>query len=172
MIQLVRMAWFHPFGINPRHPVMSTDLPTQKDRMDVLATANLELDSIIAERRIQTALQKAIPAASINTFDIGDEVLVYREKTDLWEGPYKISALDDKIVTISIKNETKRFSIHQVNKYIAGNMPSSFPTEIETMLSSMSRGEQMTDSVSKSYISEIIKDGDPRNPMFAEAKTK
>jgi hypothetical protein len=160
------------FGINPRHPVMSTDLPTQKERMDVLATANSEMNSIIAERRIQTALQKAIPAASLNTFDIGDEVLVYREKTDLWEGPYKISALDDKIVTISIKNEAKRFSIHQVKKYIAGNMPSSFPTEIETMLSSMSRGEPMKDTVSKSYISEIIKDGDPRIPMFAEAKTK
>jgi hypothetical protein len=59
-----------------------------------------------------------------------------------------------------------------VRKYIAGNMPSSFPTEIETMLSSISRGEQMTDSVSKSNISEIVKDGDPRTPMFAEAKTK
>jgi hypothetical protein len=66
------------FGINPRHPVMGTDLPTQKERLDVLATTNSEMNSIIAERRIQTALQKAIPAASLNTFDIGDEVLVYR----------------------------------------------------------------------------------------------
>jgi hypothetical protein len=160
------------FGINPRHPVMSTDLPTQKERMNVLATANSEMNSIIAESRIQTALQKAIPAASINTVDIGDEVLVYREKADIWEGPYKISALDDKIETLSIKNEAKRFSIHQVKKYIAGNAPSSFPTEIETMLSSISRGEQMKDKFSKSYISEIIKNGDPRIPMFSEAKNK
>jgi hypothetical protein len=59
-----------------------------------------------------------------------------------------------------------------LKKYIAGNMPSFFPTEIETMLSSMSRGEQMKDSVSNSYISEISKDDDPRIPMFAESKTK
>jgi hypothetical protein len=94
---------------------MSTDLQTQKERMDVLATADSEMNSIIAERRIQTALKKAIPAANLNTLDIGDKAPVYREKADLWEGPYKISALEDKIVTVSIKDTAKRFSIHQVN---------------------------------------------------------
>jgi hypothetical protein len=96
----------------------------------------------------------------------------YREKTNLWEGPYNISALEDKIVTVSIKNEAKRSSIHQVKKYIAVNVMSTFKYETETMLSSLSRTEKIKDSVRKSFISEIIKDGDPRIPMFAEAKTK
>jgi hypothetical protein len=68
------------FGTKPRHTVMRTYVPTQKERMDVLATANLEMNTIVAERRIQTALLKAIPAASLNILDIGDEVLVYIQR--------------------------------------------------------------------------------------------
>ena len=40
------------FGITPRFPIISSDLPTQKERMDILRSAQMEMNAIIAERRI------------------------------------------------------------------------------------------------------------------------
>ena len=39
-------------GITPRFPIISSDLPTQKERMDILRSAQTEMNGIIAERRI------------------------------------------------------------------------------------------------------------------------
>lgn len=47
------------FGIIPRFTIISTKLATQKGRMNVLATARAEMESIVTRKRIYTAFQKA-----------------------------------------------------------------------------------------------------------------
>jgi hypothetical protein len=161
------------FGISPRHQVLSTNLPTQQERMKVLATANAEMNSIIAERRILTALQKSIPAASVHSFDIGDEVLVFRERTDSWEGPYRVTAIEGKIVTIFIKDAEKRFSAHQVKIFVRNEDQTSFSKELQTMFSaSRSHPRPVTPPVNNTYLTEVIHPGDPRACMFSDAKQK
>jgi hypothetical protein len=44
------------FGFIPRYPALNTELPKQKVRMEVIAAAQMAMNSIIAERRIATAL--------------------------------------------------------------------------------------------------------------------
>jgi hypothetical protein len=46
------------FGVTPRYPALRTDLPNQKERMGVISTAQKEIKTIIAERRITTALEQ------------------------------------------------------------------------------------------------------------------
>lgn len=40
------------FGILPRFPMLSTDLPNQKSRMEAIESAQAEISLIVAERRV------------------------------------------------------------------------------------------------------------------------
>jgi hypothetical protein len=88
------------FGVTPRYPALSTELPNQKERMEVITAAQQEMNSIIAERRITTALNKNVPSAVDYISEIGSEVLVFREKENSWTGPFIDVKIDDKIITI------------------------------------------------------------------------
>jgi transposase InsO family protein len=48
------------FGVTPRYPALSKELPNQKERMEVISAAQREINSIIVELRIATALNKNI----------------------------------------------------------------------------------------------------------------
>jgi hypothetical protein len=52
------------FGIIPRFPIISTNLPDQKERMRILQVAQAETNTIVAERRLVTALRAQIPASA------------------------------------------------------------------------------------------------------------
>ena len=52
------------FGIIPRFPIISTHLPTHRERMKALSEAQLEMNSIISERRIAKILHRNIPQAT------------------------------------------------------------------------------------------------------------
>jgi hypothetical protein len=66
------------FGVTPRYPALSTELPNQKERMDFISAAQQVKNSIIVERRRTTALNKSVPSAVDYVFEIGSEVLVFR----------------------------------------------------------------------------------------------
>ena len=74
-------------GIVPIFPILNTNLPQQQERMKALITARQEMNSIIAERRVTTALQKSFPSSIDRVYKKGDEILVFREKTKRWTGP-------------------------------------------------------------------------------------
>ena len=67
------------FGTIPRFPIISTDFPSQKERMEALSKAQMEMNSIVAERRVLAALTRNIPPAGKYTYILGEEVLVYSE---------------------------------------------------------------------------------------------
>ena len=80
---------FINYGINPRFPIISTELPIHEERRRLLVSAQIEMNAIIAERRIQAALTRQIPPAAHRVYQLGDEVLVFSEIDKNWLGPFK-----------------------------------------------------------------------------------
>lgn len=52
------------FGITTRFPIISTELPKQQERMEALSKAQMEMNSIIAERRGLATLTRDIKPAA------------------------------------------------------------------------------------------------------------
>lgn len=72
MTQYVKMVSYHldpykyVFGITPIFQIINSNLPQQKERMEIMAKSQSEMNSIIAERKIKSALTKEIsPAVDI-----------------------------------------------------------------------------------------------------------
>lgn len=63
----------------PCFPILNSDLPQQKERMEALKTAQAEMSLIIAERRVLEALIEYIPSTADRIFRWEEEVLVYSE---------------------------------------------------------------------------------------------
>lgn len=74
------------FGLIPRFPIIATDMPTQSERMVVLATARAEMEQSVAARLIEQALRHHVPNAADRVCSTGKEVLVCRELIDEWKG--------------------------------------------------------------------------------------
>jgi transposase InsO family protein len=109
------------FGVIPRYPALNTELPNQKVRMEVIAAAQMEMNSIIAERRIATALAKNIPSAAEHGYAVEDEVLAFLEKESSWTGPFKVFAIADKILTIQSTGGKYKydFNIQQLKPFVS-----------------------------------------------------
>lgn len=55
------------------------------------------METIVAQRRIATALLRKIPLATLQVFTAGDEVLIYREKEPIKSQVlYKITIIEKK----------------------------------------------------------------------------
>lgn len=66
--------------------------------MLVLSEAQVEMNKILAERRILAALTRSIPAATDVVYRVGQEVLVYQERSREWIGPAKGIEIQDKLL--------------------------------------------------------------------------
>ena len=88
------------FGIVPRFPIISSDIPTQKERMLAPSRAQMEMNAVVAQRRILAALTRSIPAATDLVLEIGQEILVYQERSKEWIGPATITGIREKIVDV------------------------------------------------------------------------
>lgn len=58
------------FGIIPRFSILSTGLPRQKERMDATKLGKADMNSIIAEGRVKSALFSNIPPAAYLTYKL------------------------------------------------------------------------------------------------------
>jgi hypothetical protein len=74
------------FGVVPRFPPMSIGLPKQRDRMAALAAAKIKMSAIVSENQITAALAHKVPSSVDRTYEVGEEVLVFREKEKKWTG--------------------------------------------------------------------------------------
>jgi hypothetical protein len=59
---------------------MSIDLPKQRDQMEALAAAQMEMSAIVSENQITAALTHIISSSVDLAYEVGEEVLVFREK--------------------------------------------------------------------------------------------
>jgi hypothetical protein len=100
----------------PRFPIITSEIPLQQERMRILQVAQAEMNSIVAERRVVQALQSAVPAAADRVYQVGEEVLVYREKERTWAGPYTVKNIDEKIALVYDpgSNYVQRFNVAQI----------------------------------------------------------
>lgn len=117
------------FGIIPRFPIISTDLPAQRERMQTLAGAQMEMNAIVSERRTMQVLTKWVPQSVDAVYAVYDKVLVYREIPKKWEGPFVVTKIEGSIITVKIlSGEETNFSTQQVKLYISPDMtnPSEF----------------------------------------------
>ena len=82
------------FGVLPRRPFSTMDLPKQRDRMKALKLGRLEMSKQVAKARLSTARNSNVPAASDSEVKAGDKVLVYREEPREWLGPHFVLSCD------------------------------------------------------------------------------
>jgi hypothetical protein len=62
---------------------MSIDLPKQRDRMAALVAAQVEMSAIVSESWITATLTHTVPSSVNRTYEVGEEVLVFRKKEKL-----------------------------------------------------------------------------------------
>jgi hypothetical protein len=60
------------FGVVPRFPPMSIDLPKQRDRMAALAAAQMEMSAIVSETGTTAALIHNVPSSVDRTYEAGE----------------------------------------------------------------------------------------------------
>ena len=106
------------FGIMPRTVLAPSDLLKQKERMQAMESARIEMAKFISQRRINTALRSNIPAATSSNIAIGSEVLIYR-KTPInkWVGPHKVCDSFGKHVFVESKGRLAKFSMDKIKMY-------------------------------------------------------
>lgn len=71
---------FLVFGILPTFAAFNTQLPSQKDRMAAITSAQKEMATISAQLKIQTALRSKLPPATEYLVMPNEYVHVFREK--------------------------------------------------------------------------------------------
>ena len=168
------------FGIIPQLPINSSEIPAQKERMVALSKAQMEMNAVIAERRILAALARSIPTATDFVFEIGQEVLVYQERSKEWIGPATITGVRDKIVHVK-SNEGqwhKTMNMQQVKRFVR---ESSQPTDmlsrdefLTTMLEPFKSVNRPKPSCFDVDLTQVIQPGDPRSndERFRAARKK
>jgi hypothetical protein len=91
-------------GTIPRFPVLQSDLPNQRDRLDSVKNAQAEINNIIAEQRIQEAMMRKVTPATDYILKPGQPVRVYREEVEAWFGPFSVRDVVGKKLTVSNSN--------------------------------------------------------------------
>lgn len=85
---------FLVYGIVPRLPAASFELPDQDVRMSMLETARKEMEEIVTRLRLKTVLKRRAPASAYAVLSEGDPVLVWQklsnESVPKWTGPFQV----------------------------------------------------------------------------------
>jgi len=104
-------------GVNSRMPVKPVNLPGHRERCQAIAEARADMVKLWAQARMSKAFRERLPRAAELDVGPGTRVLVFREKSQKWEGPYMVEGSDGKLLWLNIKNQLKLFSIHQIKVY-------------------------------------------------------
>ena len=166
------------FGIILRSPIISSDIPAQKERMLALSKAQMEINAVVAERRILAALTRIIRTAIDFVFEIGQEVLVYERRRKEWHGPGTIPGIRNKIGDVKSNDGQwhKTINMQHVMPYVR---ESSEPTDMRSRDESLTAMLELFSSVNRPKpsifdveLTEVIKTGDPRSndERFSAAK--
>ena len=150
------------FGIVPRFPILNSNLPNQKERLEIIKIAQAEMNSIVAERRVLAALTRDIPPAADRTYKIGEEVLIYSEKEKKWLGPFIVVDCTGRLVTVrSLDGKSRQaFNAFQVKPYYKD-------TNFEANLKCFKTNDENM-SPHDVQITEVIEPYDPRASKFEE----
>lgn len=72
------------FGILLRFPIINSELPDRKERLEAIKLVQAEMNSIVAERRVQMVLTKSTPPSADQTYKLREEVVIYSDLKKEW----------------------------------------------------------------------------------------
>jgi hypothetical protein len=78
----------------------------QAQRESAIKCATSEYKRYVAERRIREALAARTSPAMETMHVPGDLVLIYREKSKIWEGPYTVVSHEKKVITVKLNDDS------------------------------------------------------------------
>lgn len=149
---------------------IETIVPNQRERFAAMEMARKEMETITAESRVKIAQTKRTPELNVLKLKEGDPVLVFREKPEKWDGPYRYVSQDRKTVIVTdSKGEKHSFSVTMVKPCNAADalcmsMDESLSKFIDRQVHSNSFFASTAD------IYNTITIDDPNDPRFDEAK--
>lgn len=163
------------FGVYPSTQVFEDPKdpkPTLQERAKLAATIRAEMDQHMAKLRVMRALRHQVPPSSNSVFEVGESVLVFREKQvnnriGEWLGPYVVKGIDRdrKLIYVQIKeNETpKAFGLAQVKPYFTPTHAAhTFFASLRDALAQFSSIRDHTEEKQSTYSTEIVKPDDAR----------
>jgi transcription elongation factor len=114
----------------PQLPLMQGSLSpyTGQEQRDIaLRAATAEYQKYVNERRLKEALRAKSSLAMNCLYQPGDSVLIYRERSRLWDGSYSVVVQDGKIVTVKLNDNTaeQRFNVSSVKLYRLPETPNT-----------------------------------------------
>lgn len=107
------------FGTLPTFPTGETNNRDQVERMVVIKETKGEMSLITAELRVSAALKARLPLATKFDFATGQRIRVYRESSRRWEGPFTISRIAGKQVSVSHGEKVEQLICTQILPYPA-----------------------------------------------------
>ena len=123
------------FGTSPKLPIATLSLlkPNQRDRFRAIESAKKEMLSITAERRLKAAFSLRSPSTTFSGKE-GDQVLVYREASKSWEGPFPVHSYNGlKTVHIEVpEGSTKRITPFSTGSVKLFNAPAPVSSTEDT----------------------------------------
>lgn len=88
------------FEVVPRFPILSTYNPKQKERIDIFESTPAIFNSIMAERKIMTALFRDIPRTADKFYKLGETLLAYSEKEKKSLGKLSVIHVAGSMITV------------------------------------------------------------------------
>ncbi len=77
------------------------------------------MESIVAKQRLKLAQKSRTKPLDVFSIPPGSDVLVYREKSKCWEGPFVLDSYDNyKTAYVNISGNIKPFSITSVKQFL------------------------------------------------------
>lgn len=105
--------------ILPRMLLRPWPFPDNHERMSALPLTNQETKRLVSRARLKTDIASRLPTANESHFEIGDEVLWYREKRiEKWIGPCLVIGRQDQLLQIDVKVRTITALIERVVLYV------------------------------------------------------
>ena len=168
------------FGTVPRLSIGDRPPPNQSERMLAMDNARREMDSIVSDLRIKRALSSKTPPGAMRVFHPGELVRVYRERPNMWTGPFPVTRVDGKTVYVRDGIDEKPFSITSVKPHhTPRELSNIFMSTTHAVLHSLLQASPLSSpSLSRTNygvgLTEILTPKDPRrfDPRFRAAKEK
>lgn len=102
------------YVVVPTFPTVHADLPVQKEKVSALDARKKEMETTATELRILGVLRFKLPPATKHLVEPHERVLVYREKTKQYEGPFTVTKVCDEEVYMKEKGVHEYFIISQI----------------------------------------------------------
>lgn len=98
-------------------PLSPNDLPRQCERMMALPGVRAYTAKFTTPTKLQKASNSRITNATDVDIKIDDQVLVFRDDSGCWGGPYRMADVNSKVVLFDPNSRLVQYSIGRFKRY-------------------------------------------------------